>query len=110
MGGNPDLYNGSLDVSITAKILKPLYKVNTTQVYIPKRHTLLQLMRTPNSSPPIHAYSRMIWYAIRYVYGVHIDCLILFPGKIHYMHKQITKEFEGRKYLYECTPFGYVNL
>ncbi len=27
-----------------------------------------------------------------------------------YMHEQITKEFEGRKYLYECAPFGYVNL
>ena len=26
------------------------------------------------------------------------------------MHEQITKEFEGRKYLYECTPFGYVSL
>ncbi len=24
------------------------------------------------------------------------------------MHEQITYEFEGRKYLYECTPFGYV--
>ncbi len=44
--------------------------------------------------------------------------------KIAYMHEQITKEFGKmnicmsrfgvcigwRKYLYECTPFGYVNL
>ena len=27
-----------------------------------------------------------------------------------YMHEQITKEFEGRKYLYECVPLGYVSL
>ncbi len=26
------------------------------------------------------------------------------------MHGPITTEFEGREYLYECTPFAYVNL
>ena len=33
-----------------------------------------------------------------------------FSWHASYMHEQITKEFERRKYLYECTPFGYVNL
>ncbi len=26
------------------------------------------------------------------------------------LYEQITKEFEGRKYLHECAPLGYVNI
>ncbi len=51
----------------------------------------LQPMRTPNSLPPVHAYSPIL-------------------RQNAYMHEQITKELKGRKYLYECMPFGYVNL
>ncbi len=53
------------------------------------------------------------------VYAYRSNC-----NKDAYMHEQITKEFgkmnirmsrfsvciRWRKYLYECTPFGYVNL
>ncbi len=43
-------------------------------------------------------------------HGVRIGCLIAILRQNAYMHEQITKEFEGRKHMYECTPFGYVNL
>ena len=33
-----------------------------------------------------------------------------FYSEMSFMHKQIPKEFEDRKYLYECKPFEYVNL
>ncbi len=46
------------------------------------------------------------------LYAYTIECLIAILRKnaYMYMHEQITKEFEMRKYLYECTPFGYINL
>ncbi len=76
----------------------------------------LQPMRTPNSLSPAHAYSPILLlashaymqlhlYAYTMVYALAVE--LQFSGK---MHEQITKEFEGRKYLYECAPFGYVNL
>ncbi len=43
-----------------------------------------------------------------YPKGVHSYRYFLQPMSTS--HTCMTKEFEGRKYLYECTPFGYVNL
>ena len=75
-------------------------------------------MRTPNSLPPAHAYSPLLLLATHaymqldlYAHNdVRIGCLIAILRQNAYMHEQITKEFERRKYLYECTPFGYENL
>ncbi len=41
---------------------------------------------------------------------VHIECLIAITGQNAYMHEQVTKEFAEKKYLNECTDFGYVSL
>ncbi len=87
-------------------------------VYIPKRHTLIQVL------PPANAYTKLFApcscifthpfvgpsciYAIRPVcvpHGVRIGCLIAILWQNAYMHEQIIKEFDGRKYLYECKPF-----
>ncbi len=54
----------------------------------------LQPMRTPNSLPSAHAYSPILLFG----------CLIAILRQNAYMHEQITKEFEGRRYLYECKP------
>ncbi len=61
----------------------------------------------------MHIHISFCIYAIRPVcahHGVRIGCLIAIFRQNAYMHEQITKEFVGRRYLYECTPFGYVNL
>ena len=61
------------------------------------------------------------------VHSIHIECLIVLiaiPRQNAYMHEQTTKGFRKmnistsifgvrigwRKYLNECTPFGYVSL
>ncbi len=92
------------------------------QVYIPKRRTLIQVL------PPANAYTKLFatcscifmnpfvghsWiyatWPVCIQHGVCIGCLIAILRQNAYMHEQMTKEFEGRKFLYECTPFGYVN-
>ncbi len=99
------------------------YSVFISQVYIPKRRTLIQVLPPANANTKLFATCSCIFiypfvinsciYAIRPVcvhHGVRIGCLIAILRQNAYMHEQITKEFDGRKYLYECTPFGYVNL
>ncbi len=93
------------------------------QVYTPKRRTLIQVLPPANVYTKLFATCSCIFtypfvgnsyiYAIRPVcvyHGVRIGCLIAILRQNEYMHEQITKEFEGRKYLYECTPIGYENL
>ncbi len=99
------------------------YRLHHTQVHIPKKRTLIQVL------PPAKAYTKLFAncsyifsypfvshsciYAIRPVclhHSVRFGCLIAILGQNAYMHEQKTKEFEGRKYLYECTPFGDVSL
>ncbi len=75
-------------------------------------------MCTPNSLSSVHAYSPILlldthtYMQVCIHHGVHshIGCLIAILRHNAYMYEQIRKGFEGRKYLYECTPFGYVNL
>ncbi len=93
------------------------------QVYIRKRHTLIQVLPPANAYTNLFAICSCIFsyffvghsyiYTIRPVcvhHGVRTGCLIAILTQNSYMLEQITKEFEGRKYLYECTPFGYVSL
>ncbi len=104
-----------------------------SQVYIPKRRTLIQLL------PPANAYTKLFatcscifsypFVVHSYIYAIRPVCIhswhagspkyfrgtnhairALFACNLSYMHEQITKEFERRKYLYECTPFGYLSL
>ncbi len=60
--------------------------------YITKRRTLIQVLLSAN-----------VYTKFRFM---HIHLCIFTHA---YMHEQITKEFEGWKYLYECMPFGSVN-
>ncbi len=91
------------------------------QVYIPKRRTLILVLLPANAYSKLFATCSCIFtnpivahsciYAIRPVCvhcGVCNECLISNLRQNEYMHEQITKEFEGQKYLYKCTPFGYV--
>ncbi len=94
------------------------YPLGDTQVYIPKRRTLIQVLPPANAYTKLFAICSCIFtypfvchsciYEIRPACVHHGVCLIAILNA--YMHVQITKEYEGRKYLYECTPFGYVNL
>ncbi len=93
-------------------------------------HTQKAYTHTGTSSSQIlmlsaHAYMHFAWelqldsQCVHLVYAYRSNC-----NKDAYMHEQITKEFGKmnirlsrfgvrigwRKYLYECTPFGYVNL
>ncbi len=90
------------------------------RVYTPKRRTFIQVL------PPANAYTKLFatcsciftypfvghsWYICNLTcMRTRICCLIAILRQNAYMHEQMTKEFEGRKYLYECTPFGYLNL
>ncbi len=59
------------------------------QVYIPKRRTLIQVL-TP---------LKFLCYLLMNIFGKMNICMSRFGVRIGW-----------RKYLYECTPFGYVNL
>ncbi len=122
------LRNLNMSDMYTPKIWNPQSLIYTfitlvTQVYIPKRRTLIQVLPPANAFTKLFATCSCIFtfpfvspsciYAIRPVcvhHGVHIGCLMALLRQNAYRYEQITKEFEPRKYLYECTFFGFVNL
>ncbi len=80
--------------------------VDMSQVYIPKRRTLIQVLPPANAytkspHPYIH-FAEFFCYLLMYVcifiairpvcihHGVHIGCLIAILRQIAYMHEQIT--------------------
>ncbi len=51
---------------------------------------------------PVHAIRPVCVH-----HGVRTERPIAILRQNAYMHEQITKEYQGRKYLYECMSFGY---
>ena len=64
----------------------------STQAYIPKRHTLIQVLPPANVSG---CFKNATFFRVKVLNAN--------------MHERVTKEFAYGKYLNECMPFGYVN-
>ncbi len=93
-----------------------LVLVGKAQAYIPKRHTLIQVLPSANAYTK---YSRTPPPPSANTYGTRTDCSPKWGPfvrrgrhsmRILLVYGQVTKEFAYGKYLNECTLFGYVSL